>query len=172
MPLLLIPLLVAAVFALWALLLPFALLQRYRSGKARRRAQPLAVRINAWMLLASVPLLVFGAWVSSHWIPCAVTSALAGLGIGIVIGIAGLWLSRFEVTPRGLYYTPPAWLVLALTGLVAARIGLGVWQALQRWQVGAALPAALADHASLFAVAGVLLGYYVAYAWGLKRRLV
>ena len=162
---------VAAVFALWALLLPFALLQRYRHGKARRRAQPLAVRINTGMLLASVPLFVLGAWASSRWIPGAATFALTGLGAGIVIGITGLWFSRFETTPQGLYYTPPAWLVLALTGLVAARIALGIWQALQRWHGGGALPAVLADHASLFAVGGVLLGYYLAYAWGLKRRL-
>lgn len=171
MPLLLIPLLVAAVFALWALLLPFALLQRYRYGKARRRAQPLAVRINAWMLLASMPLFVLGAWLSSRWIADATAFALGGLGVGIVVGIAGLWLSRFETTPQGLYYTPPAWLVLALTGLVAARIALGLWQTLQRWHAIGVLPAVLADHASLFVVGGVLLGYYLAYAWGLKRRL-
>jgi hypothetical protein len=27
------------------------------------------------------------------------------------------------------------------------------------------------DHASLFAVAGLLLGYYLGYTWGLRRRL-
>lgn len=172
MPWLLIPLLLVAIFALWALLLPFALLQRYRHGKARRRAQPLAVRINAWMLLGSMPLFVLGAWVSSRWIAGAATFALAGMGAGLAIGVVGLWLSRFEARPQGLYYTPPAWLVLALTGLVAARIALGIWQAFQRWHGGGGLPAMLADHASLFAVGGLLLGYYLAYAWGLKRRLV
>ena len=38
MQLLLIPLLVLVMVLLWALLLPVALIQRYRYGKSRRRA--------------------------------------------------------------------------------------------------------------------------------------
>lgn len=171
MPLLLIPLLVVGVFALWALLLPVAIVQRYRHGRARRRVQPLAVAVNAWLLLASVPLFLAGAWVAGHWVPGAAGHALAGLGAGLVTGLVGTWLTRFEHTPQGLAYTPPAWLVLALALLVAARLLLGLWQMLQRWHVAAPLPSVLADHAGLFAVGGLLLGYALAYAWGLKRRL-
>ena len=40
MPLLLIPLLLVFVVVLAALAYPFGLRQRYRSGKARRRARP------------------------------------------------------------------------------------------------------------------------------------
>ena len=57
MPLLLIPLLVMGAVALWALLLPFALIQRYRHGKARRRIQGWVVHVNAWLLLLSVAAL-------------------------------------------------------------------------------------------------------------------
>jgi hypothetical protein len=172
MPLLLIPVLVLGVFALWALLVPLSILQRYRHGRLRRRAQPLAVRVNAWLLVASVPLFVGGAWLGGHWIEGAALHALGGLGAGVVVGIAGLWLTRFEANPQGLHYTPPAALVLVLSLLVAARIVLGLWQLLRRWEaVGAAPPGALGDHASLFAVGGLLLGYTLAYAWGLKRRL-
>ena len=38
MPLLLLLLVPVLLFALWALLLPVALVQRYRTGRARRRA--------------------------------------------------------------------------------------------------------------------------------------
>lgn len=48
--LLLIPLLVIGLFALWVVLLPVSIFQRYRFGKARRRVQPLFVRANAWLL--------------------------------------------------------------------------------------------------------------------------
>lgn len=171
MPLLLIPLLFVGVLALWALLLPLALIQRYRYGKARRRAQPLAVRVNAWLLLVSAPLFLLGAWIGGFWVAGALAHAAAGLGAGVAVGIVGIWLTRFERTPQGLFYTSPAWLVLLLTTLVAARIALGFWQMLQRWQAAGSLPALLADHAGLFAVGGLLLGYALAYAWGLKRRL-
>lgn len=175
MPLLLIPLLVLGVVALWAVLLPFALLQRYRFGKARRRAQPWIVRTNAWLLSLSALPFVLGAWVSGHWMPGALLHALAGLAAGIVLGVAGAWTTRYERTPEGLYYTPNPWLVLGITLLVAARIALGVWQLLRHLRTEAPVvgttAAMLADHASLFALAGLLLGHYGAYAWCLRRRL-
>lgn len=169
--LLLIPLLLLGVLALWALLLPLSLVQRYRYGRARRRAQPWVIAVNAWLLAASQPLFLLGAWLADAWIPGALVHAGAGLGIGIVLGIAGVWITRFERSDRTLHYTPPAWLVLLLTALVAARIAAGLWQALYRWHAVASLPPLLTDHATLFGVGGILLGYAAAYAWGLKRRL-
>ncbi|MEJ7746942.1 MAG: DUF1453 domain-containing protein [Luteimonas sp.] len=173
MPLLLIPLLILGVIALWAVLLPIALLQRYRRGKARRRAQGWVVRGNAVLLAMSAIVFVLGAWIGAQWIVGALRYACIGLGMGMAIGIAGLWLSRFENTENGLYYTPNRWLVLSLTTLVAARIALGFWQLWQRWQTDATIgPQLLGDHASLFAVGGILLGYYLAYTWGLRSRIV
>lgn len=169
--LLLLPLLLLGVLALWALLLPVALVQRYRRGRLRRRLQPLAVRINAWLLLASAPLFVAGAWIGSYWVTGAVVHALGGLGAGIALGVLGLALSRFEATPRGWYWTPPAWLVLALTVLVAARIAWGIAGAWQRWHGAVPGVGPWAQQAGVFAAGGVLLGYALAQAWGLKRRL-
>lgn len=173
MPLLLIPLLIVGVIALWAVLLPIALLQRYRHGKARRRAQGWVVKGNAVLLAISALLFLLGAWIGTRWIDGALQSACTGLGIGVATGVAGVWLTRFEATGNGLYYTPNRWLVLSLTTLVAARIALGFWQLWQRWRTD---PVAgwqlLSDHASLFAVGGILLGYYLAYTWGLRGRIV
>lgn len=172
MPLLLIPLLIVGVVALWAVLLPIALLQRYRRGKARRRAQGWVIKGNAVLLAISALLFVLGAWIGARWIDGALQYACIGLGVGVVIGVAGLWLSRFESTGNGLYYTPNRWLVLSLTTLVAARIALSVWQMWQRWQSSSATGwELLGDHASLFAVGGILLGYYLAYTWGLRSRI-
>ena len=169
--LLLLPLLLLGVLALWALLLPLALVQRYRHGRLRRRAQPLAVRVNAWLLALSVPMFLLGGWVAGHWVPDAGVYATGGLLAGLLVGALGLALTRFERTPQGLYYTPPAWLVLALTVLVAARIAWGIAGAWQRWEGAIPAPGHWGDHAGLFAAGGLLLGYAVAQAWGLKRRL-
>lgn len=170
MPLLLIPLLFLGLLALWAVLLPVSLVQRYRMGKRPRRAHGWVVATNAWLLLVSAGLFAASAWLASPWIEGALPYAAGGLALGVALGIVGLWTSRFEWRDGSLHYTPNAWLVLLLAILVAARIGLGLWQLLSRWR-DAGLPALLADHASLFAAGGLLLGYALAYAWGLKRRL-
>lgn len=171
--LLLLPLLVVAIFALWVVLLPFAMVQRYRYGRARRRAQPWIVRANAWLLALSALLLFPAAWISSRWIDHALRDATIGLLSGIAIGIVGVWSSRFESTPQGLYYTPNRWLVLLLTSLLAARIALGAWLGWQHLQSAPATAgwSVWLDRGGLLVVAAVLMGYYLAYAWGLRRRL-
>ena len=173
MPLLLIPLLIGLLLLAWLLLLPLSLWQRYRLGKLRRRAWPWRVKLNAWLLSLSTLLFVAGAWASGHWWPGALRHAALGLAAGVALGCFGIWLSRFERTPRGLYYTPNAWLSLLLTAIVATRIALGAVEMWRRWQDAAALSwIPPFEHASLFAVAGLLLGHYLAYQWGLRWRLL
>ena len=172
MPLLIVPLVILVLLVLWLLLLPLSLWQRYRLGKARRKAWPWLVKLNSWLLLFSVGLFVVSMAITNVWWPGALAYALAGMGAGLLAGIIGLWLSRFEQTPQGLYYTPNPWLVLSLTLLVAARIAMGFVEMWRYWQGRQALSIIpVLDHASLFAVAGLLLGYYLSYSWGLRRRL-
>ena len=173
MPLLILPLIVLVLLLLWLVLLPLSLWQRYRLGKARRKAWPWLVKLNSWLLLASSGVLLVSMAVTNIWWPVAFVYALAGWGIGLVIGFAGLWLTRFEATPQGLFYTPNAWLILLLTLLVTARIAMGFVERWRYWQGKQALAMIpVLDHASLFAVAGLLIGYYLVYTWGLRRRVL
>lgn len=173
MPLLLLPIALLGIALLWALLLPLGLWQRYRRGHARRVAVPWAVRLNGRLLLASAGLFLCGAWVAGHWIGAALPHAAIGMAAGIGVGIIGLGLTRFEPSGSGrdarLYYTPNRWLVLCLTLVVAARIGFGLLQAVQWWDGDST--GWLARQGSLLAVGGLLLGHYLAYTWGLRRRL-
>jgi len=173
MPLLLIPLLLVLLCVLVALAYPIGLVQRYRAGKARRFARGWLLKLNAWLLVVSVLLFLAGAWIGGHWIAQALPFAACGLLAGAVLGILGIWITRFEHHADGAYYTPNRWLVLALTLLLVARIALGVWQAWHRAPDDAASPlsAFLADHANVFAIGGVLFGYYFAYAWALLARM-
>jgi hypothetical protein len=167
--LLLIPLLVIALFALWAVLLPLSIFQRYRFGKARRRVQPWYVRANAWLLAASTVVFVLFAWVAGNWIEDALPDAVAGLALGGLVGVFGLALDRFEWTSQGMFRTPNRWLVLGLSLLVAGRIAMGLYLA---WTDGpGAGTAAWVTHGGLLGVGGVLLGYALATAWGLRRRV-
>lgn len=168
--LLLLPLLVGALLALWLLLWPLALWQRYRAGRARRRAVAWLVRLNAWLLLGSTALFLGGAWLSGYWVEAALAYAAAGLAAGVLAGLAGLALTRFERGPQGLHYTPNRWLVLTLTLVVAARIGFGLLRLVQAWWSDGHA-AWLAQQGSMLAVGGLVLGHYLAYAWGLRRRL-
>lgn len=172
MPLLLIPIALLAFVLLWLLLTPIALWQRYRRGHARRRAVPWAVRVNTWLLTGSTLLFALSTWMMGFWIDGALLHAVAGLGAGVVVGIIGLWLTPFQVEPAGLFYAPNRWLVLALTAVVAARLGYGLWRATQLWGGDAGRAAWLAQQGSLLAVGGLLLGYYLAYSWGVWRRVV
>lgn len=138
--LLLLPLLVLALLVLWVVLLPFVLWARYRNGKARRRAVGWVIRVNAWLLL------------------------------GVLLGIASLWLTRFKPDTRGFHYTPNRCVVLTLTVLVAVRIVAGLvigWHNLGAEHTAVAV---LLDAGSLLAIAGVFLGYALAYTWGLRGQ--
>ncbi|MDQ3206843.1 MAG: DUF1453 domain-containing protein [Pseudomonadota bacterium] len=169
MPLLLIPLLLLVFILLWALLLPLSLFQRYRSGTARRRLRPWALRINSGLLTLSIVVLLAGAWISGHWVHAALAHASGGLALGLVLGLLGLRLARIESGPAGVHYTPNRWLVLGVMTVVAARIVLGLIHAWFLWRQDAA-GVWLGQQGSLLGVGGLLLGYYVSIAWGLLRR--
>ena len=173
MPVVLLLAVVVGVVALLGLvLLPVSLWARYRSGRARRRAQGWVVRANAWLFALSVPLFLGPAWIAGHWWPHAPRDALLGLCAGIAVGALGLALTRFEHDPQGFHFTPNRWVVLALVLVVAARIAAGMWLTV----------ASLLGHVvsfdggwlrggGLMAIAGLLLGYHGSYAWGLRARL-
>ncbi len=175
MPLLLIPLLLLAVIALWALLLPFAMWQRIRHGGARRRAQAWVVGVNARLLLVSTMTFVLGAWFSQRWVDTALLYTGAGLAGGALLGFVGLRLTRFEPVQRSelsasLHYTPNRWLAFGLTVLVAARIALAIAHAIGQVRSVVTVQAWLPQQADLFAVGGLLLGHYLIYIRGLRAR--
>lgn len=172
MPLLLIPLAFLILLALWLVLLPFSLWQRFRYGKSRRRVLPWLVGLNAWTLLATTVVFFVINAILQWWFPHNLLQAVAGWLAGVALGIVALWLARFERLHDGLYVTPNLWLVLALTLLVAARVIASFVQMFRQgsaWWSGEAISADW--HSGLVAVAGLLLGYALAFQWGLRRRL-
>lgn len=174
MPVLLIPLLLLALVVLLLALVPLGVWQRYRLGKARRRALPWLVRLNGWLLLVSTAMFLTGAWIGSHWIEHALAFAAIGVLAGLGLGAVGIAITRFERQPGGVHYTPNRWLVLLLTVLVVARIAVGLWQATRAPADAVAtstFAALIADHGSLFAVGGIVLGHALAYTWCLRWRL-
>jgi hypothetical protein len=172
-----VPLLALALLLLLPLaviaLMPLILVQRYRAGSARRVARPWFATLNVVLMTFSATFFLIAAAVTSVWVPTAFTSALAGIAIGGVLGAIGLKLSRWEETPRSLHYTPNRWLVFGITLVVTARVVYGFWRG---WMSLGPTP----DDRSFIAAFGVggslgsgatVLGYYLAYGIGLRRRI-
>ncbi len=172
MPLLILPLLfVLTLFALVALI-PLSLVQRYRLGTSRQRARGWLATINLAGLALSAILFITSAAVMTFWVPGALTYAAGGLVAGAVLGIVGLWLTRWEPSVDALHYTPNRLLVLAVMLMVFARLLYGFWRGWHTWRAGL-------DGESWFIAAGVagsmaagavVLGYYLTYWIGVRRR--
>jgi hypothetical protein len=173
-----VPLIVLLAFTLIVILAaivltPLAIVQRYRVGTARRRARAWVATINAVGLSLSAATFLIGAALTSLWIPGALTGAAAGLLAGTLAGFVGLALTRWESSPGGLFYTPNRWLVLAITLVVAARVAFGFWRSWQAWQTadGYVSWAAASGAAGSLAAGAIVLGYYLIYWVGVRRRI-
>jgi hypothetical protein len=99
---------------------------------------------------------------------------LAGIAGGAGLGYAGLRLTRFEVTPEGRFYTPHAYIGVALTALFVGRL---LYDYLGMTSVVMADGAAGQDLASLYqhnpltlVMLGILVGYYIVYYLGILQR--
>jgi hypothetical protein len=169
-PLLILPVLI--VLALIALV-PISLVQRYRMGTSRQRARGWLASINLAGLSLSAIVFLATAALTSVWVPHALSYTASGFASGCALGIVGLWLTRWEPAPGSLHYTPNRALVLAITLLVTARLIYGFWRGVHTWRAGV-------EGASWFGAAGipgsmaagaVVLGYYLAYWIGVRRRL-
>ena len=173
MPLLAILAFTLVVILAAIVLTPLAIVQRYRLGTARRRARSWVASINAAGLALSALLFLTGAAVTSLWIPSALSYSVAGFAAGAVLGVLGLAVTRWEWTPAALHYTPNRWLVLTITLVVAGRVTFGFWRSWNAWQVTTdyASWAAASGAAGSLAAGAVVLGYYLMYWLGIRRRV-
>ena len=155
-------------------LMPLLLIQRYRMGTARRLARPWMATLNVVLMVFSVLCFLAAAAVTAVWVPNALRGAAAGLVVGTGLGLVGLALTRWEPTAATLHYTPNRWLVLVVTFMVSARVLYGFWRswkAAEAGVYGTQIVLAFGIPESL-AVGGAVVGYYVAYAWGVRRRVL
>ncbi|MEO5897352.1 MAG: DUF1453 domain-containing protein [Vicinamibacterales bacterium] len=170
MPLLVIPVLV--VLAVVALI-PISIVQRYRMGTARQRARGWLATINITGLALSAMMFLVSAAITNVWVPDALKYTSAGLLGGCLFGNVGLHLTRWEPSVGALHYTPNRLLVLTLTLVITARIFYGFWRGWHTWRAGIEGSSwfAAAGVAGSMAAGAVVLGYYLTYWIGVRRRL-
>ena len=173
MPILVVLLFLALIILASIALLPLTLVQRYRMGTARRPARGWLIAINVVGTAISVVLFVIAAAVTSAWVPFAFTYTLLGLAVGLSLGVVGLALTRWDPTAKFLYYTPSRLLVLAITLIVTARVMYGFWRSWHAWAAGRDYSSWATESgvAGSLAAGAVVLGYYLAFWLGLRRRM-
>jgi hypothetical protein len=152
---------------------PFLLIIRYRVGTARRPARRWAATINLLSLLLSAALFLWLAALTNFWVPRAFGYSLIGFSVGVLLGLLGLKLTRWERSGRVVYYTPNRVLVLLITLAVATRMLYGFWRVWHAWHTtghdsswlaSAGIPGSLL-------VGAVVLGHYLTYFAGILWRL-
>jgi len=163
--LLLLPLLLVA-------LMPLILFQRYRVGTSRRLVRAWTVTLNLVLMALSTLAFLAGAALTTVWVPNALTGAVAGVALGAGLGLLGLVLTRWEPAAATLHYTPNRWLVLIVTFAVSARVLYGLWRSWAAAKAGlSGAPVVLAfGIPESLAVGGAVIGYYLMYGWGIRRR--
>jgi hypothetical protein len=153
-------------------LMPVSIVLRYRASTARRRARGWIAAVNVVAIALSAAFFLAVAAVMTLWVPRAFTYAVLGLAGGVVLGLLGLALSRWETTDDTLHYTPSRPLVLAVFVIVASRIVYGLWRAWQAWQAtpDATSWLAASGAAGSLAAGAVVLGYFLAYHAGVRQK--
>jgi hypothetical protein len=125
------------------------------------------VRLRITLAIYSTLLVLFCFAVRTH--PDRLWCLAGGIGLGYLLGLFGLNKTRFEPTPKGLFYTPNVHLGIALSGLFIVRI---IYRLFEVYAIEPTEPHGMRDfaHSPLtLAVFGLLAGYYITYAIGLIR---
>ncbi|MGK2856660.1 MAG: hypothetical protein ACSLFQ_05580 [Thermoanaerobaculia bacterium] len=104
--------------------------------------------------------------------PNAIPYTFAGLAAGSLLGLIALAATQWSVSPGSLHYKPSRLLVLSITLVVLARLGYGLWRGWRAWQESTDSSwLAEAGAAGSMAAGAVVLGYYLVFWFGVRRKL-
>jgi hypothetical protein len=158
------------VFAAMAVFILFALYRRFRSVFGRQPLRPAKLKSRIAILAVVSVLFALRALHS----PAMMGAGLAGLAAGAAFAWWGLKLTRFDVMPAGIFYTPNTYLGAALAAVLIGRIVyrfVALYPALQtaKAETGSAF-AGYTSSPLTFALFALVIGYYVVYCAGLIAR--
>ena len=92
--------------------------RRFRRMVGRQRLS----KVRLWVTLAIYPALLVLLCFAARTHPERLWWLAGGVGFGSLLGLFGLNKTRFEPTPKGLFYTPHVHLGVALSLLFVVRI--------------------------------------------------
>jgi hypothetical protein len=138
--------------------------RRLRRNVERQKLRPLR-KIISIVLLSAISLALL---IASQFLPKLLSGIGAGLVCGALLGFISLWLTKFETTPEGRFYTPDTRIGLALTLLFAGRLAYRFW-ALNHLADSSPVPPAFKS-ALTYLTFGLLAGHSIVYSIGLIGR--
>jgi hypothetical protein len=128
--------------------------------------QKLSTR-RLWTTIVLFPILVLMLLAASLTYPTSMATEIAGIVIGVALGLYGLRVTKYENTPEGLFYTPHAHIGIAVSLLFVGRL---IYRFVQIYVSTSALAQPQTDFVRsplTLLVFGILAGYYTSYAIGL-----
>ncbi len=171
MPILILALFFCVMLALSAGII-LSIASRYRAGTARRQGRRWVATANVWSTAFGAGFFLLSTAFMSIWLHQAFVYSLLGMLAGMVLGGFGLLLTRWENHQGTFYYTPNRWLALIIVFALIGRLAYGWWRSVHMiegqphpWISGSATALSLA-------VAAGVIGYYLIYAIGVRRRFL
>lgn len=150
-------------------LIGFGLYRRFRRTFGRQPVTPRRMILRIVVLSVVCTLLLVGS------APTAGVGAAAGAGLvgGLLFGLVGLRLTRFETTHEGRFYVPNAWIGIAVTALFLGRLVARLFtmsEHVAAAQSGGPAFAGLQRSPLTLALFFLLAGYYASYYAGVIWR--
>ena len=156
---------------LTAALIIWLIYRRLRRTFGRQAYQQRRLVLRAGILCVVGTLMLASALHSTELL----ASLLGGAILGWLLALVGLRHTVFESTPQGRYYTPHTYIGLLVSGLFLGRLAyrfLSVYLGTQSGSHPNSSPFSTYQQSPLtLALFGLLIGYYVAYNFGIVRKL-
>jgi hypothetical protein len=158
------------VFAAIAAFVIFVLYRRFRRLFGRQALQPARLKMRVVVLALVTGLFALRGLHS----PNIAAAGLGGFAFGFALAYLGIRLTRFEVTPAGIFYTPSGYIGIALSVLLLSRLVYRfflLYPSMEAAKAETGNPFAAYQSSPLtVALFGIVIGYYMAYCVGLLVR--
>jgi hypothetical protein len=144
-------------------LLAWRVYMRFRRMVGRQRLSPVRPWITLAIFSIFLVVLTWGAFASVdrlEWLG-------AGLTGGTLLALFGLYQTRFEPTAEGLFYTPNAYLGIAMSLLFLGRIAYRIFEVYNIQPGSFHGPSSFTRSPLTLGIFGIIAGYYMSYSIGL-----
>lgn len=158
------------VLAVIAALFVLVLYRRFRRLFGRQALQPARLKARVVVLAIVAGLFALRGLHS----PNVAAAVLGGGVLGAALAWFGIRLTRFEVTQKGIFYTPSGHIGIVLSALLLSRLAyrfVVLYPTFQASKAETGDPFAMYQSSPLtIMLFGIVIGYYLAYCVGLLVR--
>ena len=140
---------------------------RFRRNIGRQKLR--ATRMKVALIIMMIALgLIAGSVI---YLRAPLWPLLGGLAAGIMVGLIGHKLTRFETGTSEKFYTPNAYLSITISTLLVARLAYRFFLLYTTPLAAHATAPALGQSLLTMFIFGLTLGYYITYNAGILRSL-